>query len=127
MTIEQLTKIEATAEGVVEHQPPLTVPYPRSEPASNNPSDGKRFGAGLVVELRPNTADRLRKAARRAGSTPAAMAERALEFWLRPEEFRAWSRAARTKARLLVDRLRAEGSLNPEPSGQPRKQEGTTR
>jgi len=122
---EQLTKIEATAEGVVEHT--LTGPDRHYEPTSDNPCDGKRSSAGLVIELRPTTADRLSTAARRAGSTPAAMAEKALEFWLRREEFRAWSRAAHVKARLLVERLRAEGRLNPEPFGQPRKQEGTPR
>ena len=82
---------------------------------------------GLVIEFPPATSDRLRTAAQRAGSTPAALAEKALQFWLRREEYRAWSRAAHAKARLLVERLRAEERLNPEQSGQPRKQEGTPR
>jgi len=118
MTREQLTKIEATAK---------VGPDPRSDKASGNPCDGKRSSAGLVIELRPTTADRLRTAAQRNGSTPASVVEKALHFWLRRDEYRAWSRAAHTKARLLVDRLRAEERLNPEPFGQPRKQEGTPR
>ena len=95
--------------------------------ASGQPCAGKRSGTALVIEFPPATADRLRTAAERNGSTQASMAEKALEFWLRRDEYRAWSRAARAKARLLVERLRAEGRLNPEPFGQPRKQEGTPR
>jgi len=117
--------IPATPEGRAEHS--RTGPNPISGPASNNPCDAKASRSALVIEFPPATADRLRTAARRAGSTPAAMAEKALEFWLRREEFRAWSRAAHVKARLFAERLRAEGSLNPEPAGQPRKQEGTPR
>jgi len=117
--------ITATAEGVAEHS--RNDPTPLSGQAECHPSYRKPSGTALVIEFPPATADRLRTAARRAGSTPASMAEKTLEFWLRRDEYRAWRRDAHAKARLLVERLRAEGSLNPEPSGQPRKQEGTPR
>jgi len=102
-------------------------PFPRSGSAAGNPCYHKRSSACLVIELRPTTADRLRTAAQRNGSTPASMAEKALQFWLRRDEYRASRRAAHAKARLLMERLRAEGRLNPQPSGQPRKQEDIPR
>ena len=118
MTREQLTEIEAKAKGGSD---------PRSEPASDNPCDGKRSSAGLVIELRPNTADRLRTAAERNGSTPASVVEKALQVWLRRDEYRAVRTAAREHARLVLERLRAEGRLNPPWPGQPRNQEGIPR
>jgi len=122
---QEPTDIPATPEGRAEHS--RTGPNPSSGPASNNPCDAKASGTALVIEFPPATADRLRTAARRAGSTPASMAEKALQFWLRRDEYRAARRAAHANARLAMERLRAEGRLNPQPPGQPRKQEGTPR